>query len=89
MADEVESYLQQAAEALVRLMESRRDEARPAVWRHLGNATAVREQVRSYGWDNFISARVSDTRYAARRLRHNPGFTAGMRDYLGSCHRGE
>jgi hypothetical protein len=51
------------------------DEARRAVRLHLGNATTVREQVRSYGWENVISARVSDVRYAARRLRRNPGFT--------------
>jgi MacB-like periplasmic core domain len=74
LADEVESYLQQAAEALEANGMSP-DEARRAVRLHLGNATTVREQVRSYGWENFISARVSEVRYAARRLRHNPGFT--------------
>ena len=73
IADEVESYLEQATEALeANGMSS--DEARRSVRLHLGNATTVREQVRSYGWENVISARVSDVRYAARRLRHNPGF---------------
>ncbi|MBV8832311.1 MAG: ABC transporter permease [Acidobacteriaceae bacterium] len=52
-----------------------REEARRTVRLQLGNATAVREQVRSYGWENVISARVSDVRYACRRLRHSPGFT--------------
>ena len=75
IADEVESYLKQAAEALQTHGMSP-DEARRAVRLHLGNATSVREQVRSYGWENVISAHVSDMRYAARRLRHNPGFTA-------------
>jgi predicted permease len=74
IADEVESYLEQAAEDLEANGMSP-VEARRAVRLHLGNATTVREQVRSYGWENFISARVSDVRYAARRLRHNPGFT--------------
>ena len=74
IADEVESYLEQASEALEANGVSA-DEARRAVRLHLGHATAIREQVRSYGWENFISARVSDVRYAARRLRHNPGFT--------------
>ena len=41
----------------------------------LGSATAVREQVRSYGWENIIASLLSDLRYAARRLRGNPGFT--------------
>lgn len=75
IADEVESYLEQAAEDLAANGVSP-DEARRAVRLHLGNATNVREQVRSYGWENFISARVSELRYVARRLRHNPGFTA-------------
>ncbi len=74
IADEVESYLEQAAEALEANGVSP-DEARRAIRLHLGNATTVREQVRSYGWENFISARASEVRYAARRLRHNPGFT--------------
>ena len=52
------------------------DEARRAVRLHLGNATTAREQVRSYGWENIVSACASDLRYAARRLRYNPGFTA-------------
>src|ERR1700683_4011799 len=74
IADEVESELEQAAEALEANGLSP-DEARRAVRLHLGNATTAREQMRSYGWENLISARASDVRYAARRLRHNPGFT--------------
>jgi putative ABC transport system permease protein len=74
IADEVESYLEQAAEALEANGLSP-DEARRAVRLDLGNATTVREQMRSYGWENLISARASDVRYAARRLRHNPGFS--------------
>ncbi len=34
------------------------------------------EQVRGYGWENTIDTWFSDLRYAARRLRANPGFTA-------------
>jgi putative ABC transport system permease protein len=74
ITDEVESYLEQAAQALEASGVSP-NEARRVVRLHLGNATTVREQVRSYGWENVISARVSDVRYAARRLRHTPGFT--------------
>jgi len=75
VADEVESYLAQAAEELEANGMSP-DEARRTVRLQLGNATIVREQVRSYGWENVVSACVSDLRYAARRLSYNPGFTA-------------
>ena len=75
IADEVESYLEQASAALEASGLSP-DEARHAARLDFGNATAVREQVRSYGWENAIAAALSDLRYAARRLRGNPGFTA-------------
>ena len=74
IADEVESYLQEAAEALEAQGMSP-EEACRTVRLQLGHATTVREQVRSYGWENFVSARVSEVRFAARRLRHHPGFT--------------
>jgi hypothetical protein len=74
IADEISSYLEQAAAAL----EARGispDEARRAARLEIGSATAVREQVRSYGWENAIRTPLSDLCYAARRLRRNPGFT--------------
>ena len=74
IADEVSSYLEHATAAL----EARGfspDQARRAARMDLGSATAVREQVRSYGWENVIRTPFSDLRYAARRLRRNPGFT--------------
>jgi predicted permease len=75
IADEVESYLEQAA-AQLEASGLSPDEARHAARLNLGNATAIREQVRSYGWENAIAELLSDLRYAARRLRGNPGFTA-------------
>ena len=75
IADEVESYLEHAAQELQATGMSV-DEARRAVRLNLGNATIIREEVRSYGWENFLAERASDVRYASRRLRHNPGFTA-------------
>ena len=74
VADEVDHYLEQAtAELVARGLAP--DEARRAARLNLGSA-AVREQVRSYGWENAIAAAASDLRYASRRLRGNPGFTA-------------
>src|SRR5271165_1623529 len=75
IADEVESYLEQATAALEASGLSP-EAARRAARLDLGNTTAVREQVRSYGWENVIAATFSDLRYAARRLRANPGLTA-------------
>lgn len=74
IADEVESYLEQAGQALQAKGLSP-TEARRAIRLQMGHTTAIREQVRSYGWENVISTRVSDLRYVARRLRHDLGFT--------------
>src|ERR1700689_1505797 len=73
--DEVESYLEHSSAALEASGLSPSD-ARRVARLELQGATAVREQVRSYGWENNIAALLSDLRYAARRLRGNPGFTA-------------
>ena len=47
-----------------------------AARREIGSATTVREQVREYGWENAVETVLADLRYAARRLRAAPGFTA-------------
>jgi putative ABC transport system permease protein len=74
IADEVQNYLDQATAA-----HQRRGlppaAAKRAAQLELGNATVVREQVRSYGWENAIETLFTDVRYAGRRLRSNPGFT--------------
>jgi putative ABC transport system permease protein len=75
VADEVEHYLAQSTADL----EARGlspEEARRAARRELGNLTVVRERVRSYGWENAVERLVADLRYAARRLRRDPGFAA-------------
>ncbi len=73
--DEVESYLEQSTAAFEARGLSPAD-ARRAARIELGSQTEVRERVRSYGWENWIVASLSDLRYAARRLRGNPGFAA-------------
>jgi putative ABC transport system permease protein len=52
------------------------DEARRAARLQLGNPTVTREQVRAYGWENAVETLAADLRYATRRLRNSPGFTA-------------
>jgi predicted permease len=75
IADEVESYLDQATAAGVERGFSY-EEARRAAKVELGGAVAVREQVRSSGWENAIATPLRDLRYALRQMRRSPGFTA-------------
>ena len=73
--DEVHHYLEQAAAAHVARGLSPEEALRVARV-ELGGVKSVREEVRGYGWENVIETLVTDTRYAARRLRAAPGFTA-------------
>lgn len=50
-------------------------EARRRVTLEYGRAAGVREEVRSYGWENLVMAVGADVRLAARRLRGDPVFT--------------
>lgn len=75
ITDEVLHYFEQATAAHV-AAGLPPAEARRAARQELGNATAIREQVRSYGWETFVGTVAADLRHAARRLIHDPGFTA-------------
>lgn len=75
VTDEVADYLEQAT-ADHRARGLSPDDARRAARLELGNITGVREQVREAGWEHVIETIVADVRYAARRLRAAPGFTA-------------
>jgi putative ABC transport system permease protein len=75
IADEVSEYLEEATAAFVS-KGLPPDEARRAARLELGSATAVRERVRGYGWENRIDLLFADLRYAVRGLTGNPGFTA-------------
>jgi predicted permease len=74
-ADEVADYLEQAA-AAHRARGLSPAEAVRAARLELGNVTGVRERMREAGWESVIDACVADLRYAVRRLRGAPGFTA-------------
>jgi putative ABC transport system permease protein len=74
IAAEIRQYLEDATAAgIVRGLS--RDEATRAARLELGNTSAVHEQVRSYGWESGLRGFLFDLRYAARQLRHHPGFT--------------
>ncbi len=74
IADEVKQYLDEATEALMASGLTPAEARRAARLEH-GDASVIREQVRSYGWENVVEAGATDLRHAARRLRRSPGFT--------------
>jgi predicted permease len=74
VADEVQHYVEEATTAgIARGLAP--DAARRAAQREVGNLTAVREEVRTYGWENLVGTTYADIRYATRRLANSPGFT--------------
>jgi putative ABC transport system permease protein len=75
LADEAQHYIDQATEEFVaRGMPP--DKARRVARLEFGTATSIREEVRDYGWENALETFAADVRYAARRIRSAPGFTA-------------
>ena len=74
IADEVENYLDEAANEYERRGMSRPDAVRAATI-DMGTRTAAREEIRSFGWEHRVETIVGDLRYALRRLRRSPGFT--------------
>src|SRR5262245_48568735 len=75
VSDELQHYLDQSTDAFLAagLPDA---EARRAARLEIGNHVVVREKVRDAGWEDVVSTLFADARYAARRLRDNPGFTA-------------
>ncbi|MGV3709398.1 MAG: ADOP family duplicated permease [Gemmatimonas sp.] len=74
LQDEVQHYLEQSIAERVRNGASEED-ARRAVRHANGNALYMREEVRSFGWEQRVETLTSDIRYAWRRLRQTPAFT--------------
>jgi predicted permease len=73
-ADEVEHFVAQAAAAHVAAGMTP-EAARRAALLQMGNATSVKEDVGSAGWESTIESFVADLRYALRMLRKSPVFS--------------
>ncbi len=75
IADEVQDYLERATAAHIARGLSP-EAALRAARLELGGVTQVREQVRTARWEHHVETFVADLRFAVRRLRAAPGFTA-------------
>lgn len=75
LTDEISHYLDLTAEAHVARGLSA-EAARRAARAELGNPLALREEVRASGWEHAWETMVLDIRFALRRLRTAPAFTA-------------
>lgn len=73
--EEIRHYLEEAERARIAAGLSPA-EARRLVRLETGSTAHVREDVRSAGWEHHVSTTIADVRYAARRLRRSPSFTA-------------
>ena len=73
IADEVDHYFDEAAASLEATGLSP-EEARRVVRLQCGHATAVRERIRGYGWENIVDTVGADVRFGARQLYRRPAF---------------
>jgi putative ABC transport system permease protein len=74
IGDEIEHYFDEAVNELEKTGLSR-EEARRAARLELGHTTAIREEVRAYGWENALDTAVADVRHGLRQLLRRPGFS--------------
>ena len=74
IADEVDNFLAEA-EAELKKSGVAAEEAARAARIAIGSRSALREAVRSYGWENMIDGIFQDLKYTLRRFRSTPGFT--------------
>ena len=74
ISEELSHYLEESKQEYIARGLSM-EEAERAIRLEFGSTVILREQVRSYGWENIVEEFFADLRFALRQLRALPVFT--------------